>query len=72
MEDKLESAKNKLLKYKDLFGGEIIYKDEIRNAKNMEDLYQIVKMYRDHQIECAHDANRHLDHFWKEKINNGR
>ncbi len=64
----LEVAKNKLLAYRDLFGGEIIYKDEIKNAKNMDDLYGVVKRYRDHQIECAHDANRHLDHFWGKEI----
>ena len=67
-EDQLKLAKEKCIKFRDLFDGELMHHDEILNATNFEELISAVRKHQDHLIECANDANRHIDKFLRELV----
>jgi hypothetical protein len=63
----LNRIKTEMLKHKDFFGGDIMYTDEIKAAKNRKELAKIMDKYRKHLEDMAVDAQAHHDDF-KEKL----
>lgn len=65
--EELETAKQKMMNYKDLFGGELNNKHLIKDAKNVIDLENILNDHHDYIGDMANDAQNSLSRF-KRKI----
>ena len=61
--EELNTAKQKMKDYRDIFGNELNRKDLINDAKNLIDLDEIFGMHYDHIEDMASDAQSSLDKF---------
>lgn len=62
---KIEQIKREMLKYRDLFGGDIFYTQEIKEATTKQQLADIIERYRWHLEDALSDAKGHLYSFKK-------
>lgn len=67
---KIEKIKKEMLKWRDFYGGNIIYTEEIKNATSKEELNEIMEKYRQFLEAMLRDADSHLDNF-KRKVGLG-
>lgn len=67
--EEFAEAKKKVLAYKDLWGCQIIYRNEIEAATSIAELCGIIDRYEDYIENMANDAKRHL-HSLKNRIRN--
>lgn len=63
----IEEIKEEMIKWRDFYGGDISDTEEIKNAKNKDELNKIIENHRQLLESMLSDANRHLDNF-KQKI----
>lgn len=63
----IEKIKKEMLKFKDLYGGELLESDKIEKAKTEKDLVEIIESHRTHLEMMANDASRNLDRL-KERL----
>ena len=61
----LKEIKKKMLKWKDIYGGDIPYEDMINNAKNKQDLSKVFSRFHNLLIDTANDAVRDMEEFQK-------
>ncbi len=59
----IEEIKAKMLSHKDFYGGDIMQRDEINNAKTKVELNKIMNDYSTHLEMMALDAQSHHDSF---------
>lgn len=59
----IEQIKAKMLEYRDFYGGDIMYAQEIKEAKTKKELAKIINNYRGHLEDMLSDAHGHLDNF---------
>ena len=64
----LEEKKKEMLEYRDFYGGDIFFSDEIKSAKSNKELHDIFNKYHHHLEDQLSDALRHLESF-KKRIN---
>jgi len=62
----IEQAKQKIRGYRDFFGYDIIYQQEIEEATTFEELCEILTYYDKHIEDMCNDAQNHLSRFRKE------
>lgn len=62
----LAETKKKMIEWRDFYGGDIIYIDEIKSAKNKKQLSEILDRYGRHLENVAIDAETHRLNFKKE------
>jgi len=62
----IEKIKTAMLTHKDFFGGDIMYTDEIKNAKTKKELSKIMDKYSVHLEMMAIDAQGYHDRFKQE------
>lgn len=60
---KISDKKKKMLEWRDFYGGDIFYTDEIQKAKTNKELLEIMDMYYRHLEDVANDAGRHCENF---------
>lgn len=61
----IDEIKEKMLDHRDFFGGQIIYIDEIKNAKTLKDLSDVLNKYETHLEMLALDAINYHCNFRK-------
>lgn len=59
----IEMIKQKMLKYRDFYGGDLLNVSDIKNAKTKQELAEIIEKHRTHMEDMLCDAHSHLDHF---------
>lgn len=59
----LQEIKEKMITYRDFFGGEFLEHHLIKSAENKADLKSIIKNHRDHLEMIANDAQHSLDRY---------
>ena len=64
--EELDTAKQKMKNYRDIFGGELNRSDLIDDAKNIFDLDRIFQMHFDYIDDMASDAQGGLQRFKRE------
>jgi tyrosine-protein phosphatase YwqE len=62
----IKTIKNKMLKWRDLYGQDIVQTDEIKKAKTKKELYSILKSHYRFLEDQNADALRDVDDFAKE------
>lgn len=62
----LDKIKEKILKWKDFYGGDITDYERINRATSKEELKVILEEHRSLMEDMLSDANYHLDNFEKE------
>jgi len=62
----LEGMKEKILKWKDFYGGDIADYERVNRANSKEELKTILEEHRSFMEDMLSDANSHLDNFEKE------
>lgn len=66
----INTIKNEMIKFRDFYGGDLLYVDEVKNANTKEELEKIIELHRDHMESMLCDANSHLNNF-KRKLGLG-
>ena len=61
--EELETIKQKMRDYRDIFGGELNRIDLLNDAKSIIDLESILNMHYDYIDDMASDAQSHLKKF---------
>ena len=60
---KIDEIKKEMLAHRDFFGGDIMYRDEIKKAKTKKELAKIMDNYGTHLEMMANDAQSHHSNF---------
>lgn len=63
---KIEIIKEKMLQWKDFYGGDISDVSAIKNAKSKKELAEILNRHSAFLEDMLSDAMSHLEHFKKE------
>lgn len=63
---KLEKIKEKMLKWKDFYGGDLPDYERIKNAKTKRELERVLEEHRDFMESMLSDAHSHIDDFKRE------
>ena len=59
----LQQLKNKMIAFRDFYGGDLLMVEEVENAETEQQLAEIIENHRNHIEDMANDAIRHLDRF---------
>jgi hypothetical protein len=59
----IAQIKKQMLEYRDFFGGDIMYTDEIEKATTKKQLNELLDRYSGHLEMVAVDAQSHLNNF---------
>lgn len=59
----IKEIKKEMLKFKDLYGGELLDIDKVKQTKTKKELYEIIESHRNHMEMMQNDSDRHLDRF---------
>ena len=59
----IKEIKKNMLKWRDFWGGDIMYTDLIEQAKTKKQLAEVMEMYYRHLEDCGNDALRHCEEF---------
>jgi len=62
----VRETKNKMLAYRDFYGGDLICEDEIKKAKTKKELAELIERHRSFMEDMLSDAMSHLDNFKNE------
>jgi len=62
----IEMIKNRMLKWRDFFGGDLFDTDAIKKATTKDELKAVLSRHSSHMEQMGSDAERHLIDFKKE------
>jgi len=61
----IKDIKKSMLAWHDFYGGDMLWEDEIKQARTKKELGNILERHRMHMEDMLSDAKSHLDMFQK-------